>query len=69
MTTFSDYIDNITALEAIEFYERENHILLQECVDINFYRRKELSMITSRRKRKLILDVHWLNLCLELKAL
>ncbi len=24
-------------------------------------------MITARRKRKLILDVHWLNLCWHLK--
>ena len=67
MTTFSDYIDNVSAIEAIEFYETQNHILMQEFSDIDFYQRKELSMITARRRRKLILDVHWLNLCWALK--
>tara|TARA_B100000965_G_C18995574_1_gene500214 strand:+ start:223 stop:477 length:255 start_codon:yes stop_codon:yes gene_type:complete len=67
MTTFSDYIDNVSAIEAIELYEMQNHILIQEFSDIDFCQRKELSMITARRKRKLILDVHWLNLCWYLK--
>ena len=67
MTTFSDYIDNVSAIEAIEFYETQNHILMQEFSDIDFYQRKELSMITARRRRKLILDVHWLNLCWALE--
>ena len=68
MATFSDFIDNITVMEAIDFYKRENHILIQEFGDIDFYRRRELSMISARRKRKLILDVHWLNQCWALKG-
>ena len=60
--------DNITAMEAFDFYKRENHILIQEFGDIDFYRRRELSMISARRKRKLILDVHWLNQCWALKG-
>ena len=67
MTTFSDYIDNLSAIEAIELYEMQNHILMQEFSDIDFCQRKELFMITTRRKRKLILDMHWLNLCWHLK--
>ncbi|WP_156486575.1 hypothetical protein [Synechococcus sp. MIT S9504] len=67
MTTFSDFIDNVPATEAIDFYDRETQILMEELGDIDFYRRRELSMLAARRKRKLILDVHWLNLCLAAK--
>ncbi|WP_114993399.1 hypothetical protein [Synechococcus sp. UW179A] len=69
MTIFSDLIDDIPAVEAIDFYEREKHILMEEIGDIEFYRRRELSMIAARKKRKLILDVHWLNICLAIKHL
>ena len=67
MTSCSDIIDNMPAIEAIDFYDREKNILMEELGDIDFYRRRELSMLAARRKRKLILDVHWLNLCLAMK--
>ncbi|QNI55176.1 hypothetical protein SynBIOSE41_02685 [Synechococcus sp. BIOS-E4-1] len=67
MKSFSDYIENVSAIEAIELYETQNHILREEFSDMNSYQRKELSMITARRKRKSILDVHWLNFCWQLK--
>ena len=65
MTTFSDFIENIPATEAMAFYNREEHILRETFGDIEFYRRRDLCMMAARRRRKLILDVHWLNRCLK----
>ena len=65
MATFSDFIDNVSAVEALSFYEKEEQILREQFGDIEFYRRRDLCMMTARRRRKLILDVHWLNRCLQ----
>ena len=65
MATFSDFIDNVSAVEALSFYEKEEQILREQFGDIEFYRRRDLCMMMARRRRKLILDVHWLNRCLQ----
>ena len=66
MTTFSDFIDNLPVTEALSFYDMEEHILKEQFGDIDSHRRIDLYMMTARRRSKLILDVHWLNRCLEI---
>ncbi|WP_413323685.1 hypothetical protein [Synechococcus sp. MIT S9503] len=65
MTNFSDFIDHLSAVEALRFLEKEERILREQFGGFEFYRRRDLCMMTARRRRKLILDVHWLNRCLQ----
>ena len=37
MATFSDFIDNVSAVEALSFYEKEEQILREQFGDIERY--------------------------------
>ena len=65
MTNFSDFIDHLSAVDALRFFEKEERILREQFGGFEFYRRRDLCMMAARRRRKLILDVHWLNRCLK----
>ena len=69
MTDFSDFTEQIPAVNALGFYDLiKKNVIQSGFADFSAHRCREISMVAARRQCKLVADIHWLNRCLSVNV-